>query len=134
VIELAALYYLCFLLHSQLLDCLSSVSVHILPLLICLVLSLSVCLSDFFDLRSTLPSCHFPAHCTTLACTSCLWCLDLHVFCFRYANLFLKAVSEKEAPGYYDVVRRPTDLATIKAKLESGVSRGKIEECLDLYV
>ncbi|XP_062516767.1 bromodomain-containing protein 8-like isoform X2 [Corticium candelabrum] len=41
----------------------------------------------------------------------------------RYANLFLKAVSEKEAPGYRDVVYRPTDLTTIKANLENGTLR-----------
>ena len=46
---------------------------------------------------------------------------QLASLCCRYANLFLKAVSEKEAPGYRDVVYRPTDLTTIKANLENGV-------------
>ena len=31
-------------------------------------------------------------------------------------------MSEKEAPGYYDVVCRPMDLATIKNRVDKGVS------------
>jgi chromodomain-helicase-DNA-binding protein 7 len=37
----------------------------------------------------------------------------------RY-NVFAEPVSEEEAPGYFDVVDDPIDMATMKAKVESG--------------
>ena len=39
----------------------------------------------------------------------------------RYANLFLHAVREDDAPGYKDVVHRPMDLSSIKRSIENGV-------------
>ncbi|KAJ7316615.1 hypothetical protein JRQ81_002777 [Phrynocephalus forsythii] len=44
----------------------------------------------------------------------------------RYSGPFLKAVSEKQAPGYNDVVKRPVDLSSIKR----GVSRGQIQNMI----
>ena len=41
----------------------------------------------------------------------------------RYANKFSAPVSDKEAPNYRDVVRRPMDLGTVKARLADGVRR-----------
>uniref|UniRef100_A0A663MPX6 Bromo domain-containing protein n=1 Tax=Athene cunicularia TaxID=194338 RepID=A0A663MPX6_ATHCN len=38
----------------------------------------------------------------------------------RYSGPFLKAVSEKQAPGYRDVVKRPMDLTSIKRRLSKG--------------
>ncbi|EOA96078.1 Bromodomain-containing protein 8, partial [Anas platyrhynchos] len=38
----------------------------------------------------------------------------------RYSGPFLKAVSEKQAPGYRDVVKRPMDLTSIKRNLSKG--------------
>ncbi|XP_035194937.1 bromodomain-containing protein 8-like isoform X2 [Oxyura jamaicensis] len=38
----------------------------------------------------------------------------------RYSGPFLKAVSEKQAPGYRDVVKRPMDLTSIKRSLSKG--------------
>jgi len=35
-------------------------------------------------------------------------------------NLFAERVSEKEAPGYYDVVTQPMDFGTMRCKLENG--------------
>ncbi|XP_005355971.2 bromodomain-containing protein 8-like [Microtus ochrogaster] len=40
----------------------------------------------------------------------------------RFSSPFLKPVSEKQAPGYKDVVKRPMDLTTLKRNL----SRGRI--------
>uniref|UniRef100_A0A8C6YUF3 Bromo domain-containing protein n=1 Tax=Nothoprocta perdicaria TaxID=30464 RepID=A0A8C6YUF3_NOTPE len=38
----------------------------------------------------------------------------------RYSGPFLKAVSDKQAPGYSDVVKRPMDLTSIKRNLSKG--------------
>ncbi|EMP30929.1 Bromodomain-containing protein 8 [Chelonia mydas] len=38
----------------------------------------------------------------------------------RYCGPFLKPVSDKQAPGYKDVVRRPMDLTNIKRRLSKG--------------
>nr|XP_032650630.1 bromodomain-containing protein 8-like [Chelonoidis abingdonii] len=38
----------------------------------------------------------------------------------RYCGPFLKPVSNKQAPGYKDVVRRPMDLTNIKRRLSKG--------------
>nr|XP_009665181.1 PREDICTED: bromodomain-containing protein 8-like [Struthio camelus australis] len=38
----------------------------------------------------------------------------------RYSGPFLKAVSDKQAPGYKDVVKRPMDLTSIKRNLSKG--------------
>ncbi|XP_075456861.1 bromodomain-containing protein 8 isoform X3 [Ascaphus truei] len=41
----------------------------------------------------------------------------------RFAGIFMKPVSDKQAPGYKDVVKRPMDLSTIKR----GLSKGRIK-------
>ncbi|XP_021111538.1 bromodomain-containing protein 8 isoform X4 [Heterocephalus glaber] len=38
----------------------------------------------------------------------------------RFSSPFLKSVSEKQAPGYMDVVKRPMDLTTLKRNLSKG--------------
>ncbi|RLW02840.1 hypothetical protein DV515_00006765 [Chloebia gouldiae] len=38
----------------------------------------------------------------------------------RFSSPFLKPVSEKQAPGYRDVVKRPMDLSSIKRRLSKG--------------
>ncbi|XP_068062223.1 bromodomain-containing protein 8 isoform X1 [Anomalospiza imberbis] len=38
----------------------------------------------------------------------------------RFSSPFLKPVSEKQAPGYRDVVKRPMDLSSIKRRLTKG--------------
>ncbi|XP_076411071.1 bromodomain-containing protein 8 isoform X12 [Peromyscus maniculatus bairdii] len=38
----------------------------------------------------------------------------------RFSSPFLKPVSEKQAPGYKDVVKRPMDLTTLKRNLSKG--------------
>ena len=37
----------------------------------------------------------------------------------RY-SVFAEAVSESEAPGYYDVVKNPIDMSQMKSKVEEG--------------
>lgn len=38
----------------------------------------------------------------------------------KHASMFATAVKAKEAEGYYDIVKRPTDLSTIKKALTNG--------------
>ncbi|XP_026952348.1 bromodomain-containing protein 8-like [Sagmatias obliquidens] len=38
----------------------------------------------------------------------------------RFSSLFLKPVSERQAPGYKDVVKRPMDLTSLKRNLSKG--------------
>ncbi|CAO2593632.1 Bromodomain-containing protein 8 [Lemmus lemmus] len=38
----------------------------------------------------------------------------------RFSSPFLKPVSEKQAPGYKDMVKRPMDLTTLKRNLSKG--------------
>ena len=39
----------------------------------------------------------------------------------QYGPLFRAPVTEEEAPGYFDVIKQPMDLSTIKERLNSGV-------------
>lgn len=41
----------------------------------------------------------------------------------KYASLFLRPISDEEAPGYSLVVKRPMDLSTIRKNIDSGVIR-----------
>ncbi|XP_075969890.1 bromodomain-containing protein 8-like [Anticarsia gemmatalis] len=41
----------------------------------------------------------------------------------KYASLFLRPISDEEAPGYSLVVKRPMDLTTIRKNIDSGVIR-----------
>ncbi|CAB3228721.1 unnamed protein product [Arctia plantaginis] len=41
----------------------------------------------------------------------------------KYASLFLRPISDEEAPGYSMVVKRPMDLTTIRKNIDSGVIR-----------
>ncbi|XP_027538290.1 bromodomain-containing protein 8 isoform X3 [Neopelma chrysocephalum] len=52
----------------------------------------------------------------------------------RYSSPFLKPVSEKQAPGYRDVVKRPMDLTTIKRRLAKGHIQSMIEFQRDLML
>nr|XP_051700237.1 bromodomain-containing protein 8 [Oryctolagus cuniculus] len=38
----------------------------------------------------------------------------------RFSSPFLKPVSERQAPGYKDVVKRPMDLTSLKRNLSKG--------------
>ncbi|XP_066469045.1 uncharacterized protein [Tiliqua scincoides] len=52
----------------------------------------------------------------------------------RYSGPFLKPVSEKQAPGYKDVVKRPVDLSTIKRRLCKGQIQNMIQFQRDLML
>ncbi|XP_042308174.1 bromodomain-containing protein 8 isoform X2 [Sceloporus undulatus] len=52
----------------------------------------------------------------------------------RYSGPFLKAVSEKQAPGYKDVVKRPVDLSSIKRSLSKGQIQNMIQFQRDLML
>uniref|UniRef100_A0A8B9F140 Bromo domain-containing protein n=1 Tax=Amazona collaria TaxID=241587 RepID=A0A8B9F140_9PSIT len=52
----------------------------------------------------------------------------------RYSSPFLKAVSEKQAPGYRDVVKRPMDLTSIKRRLSKGQIRSMVQFQRDLML
>ena len=38
----------------------------------------------------------------------------------KHASIFAHAVKHKDAEGYYDIIKRPTDLSTIKKALTNG--------------
>lgn len=50
----------------------------------------------------------------------------------RY-SVFAEAVSESEAPGYYDIVKKPMALAAVKSKLEKGEYGDGSEGATKLY-
>uniref|UniRef100_A0A7M4F7Z0 Bromodomain-containing protein 8 n=1 Tax=Crocodylus porosus TaxID=8502 RepID=A0A7M4F7Z0_CROPO len=52
----------------------------------------------------------------------------------RYSGPFLKPVSDKQAPGYKDVVKRPMDLTTIKRSLSKGNIRSTAQFQRDLML
>lgn len=39
----------------------------------------------------------------------------------RYASVFQNPIREQDAPGYYDIVKHPMDLRTLKKRLRDGV-------------
>ncbi|XP_073966568.1 bromodomain-containing protein 8-like [Choristoneura fumiferana] len=45
----------------------------------------------------------------------------------KYASLFLRPITDEEAPGYSVVVKRPMDLTTIKKNIEAGHIRSTAE-------
>ena len=50
----------------------------------------------------------------------------------RY-SVFAEAVSESEAPGYYDIAKNHMDLATLKSKIEKGEYGDGPEAAIKLY-
>jgi hypothetical protein len=59
--------------------------------------------------------------------------LMLLSFRFDRYSVFTEAVSESEAPGYYDVVKKPMDMATMKSKIEKGEYGEGPEAATKLY-
>jgi hypothetical protein len=39
----------------------------------------------------------------------------------RFASVFQNPIREQDAPGYYDIVKQPMDLRTLKRRLREGV-------------
>ncbi|KAM4892858.1 bromodomain-containing protein 8-like [Sylvia borin] len=52
----------------------------------------------------------------------------------RFSSPFLKPVSEKQAPGYKDVVKRPMDLSSIKRRLSKGHIQSVMQFQCDLML
>ncbi|XP_031980402.1 bromodomain-containing protein 8 isoform X2 [Corvus moneduloides] len=52
----------------------------------------------------------------------------------RFSSPFLKPVSEKQAPGYKDVVKRPMDLTSIKRRLSKGHIQSVMQFQCDLML
>lgn len=52
----------------------------------------------------------------------------------KYASLFLKPITEDQAPGYNNIVYRPMDLQTIKKNIESGAIRTTLEFKRDILL
>ncbi|XP_038006536.1 bromodomain-containing protein 8-like [Motacilla alba alba] len=52
----------------------------------------------------------------------------------RFSSPFLKPVSEKQAPGYRDVVKRPMDLSSIKRRLSKGHIQSVMQFQCDLML
>lgn len=45
----------------------------------------------------------------------------------KYASLFLKPITDEQAPGYSTVVYRPMDMQTIKKNIDNGIIRTSLE-------
>lgn len=45
---------------------------------------------------------------------------DSRLCAHKYASLFLRPISDEEAPGYSVVVKRPMDLTTIRRNIDNG--------------
>lgn len=45
----------------------------------------------------------------------------------KYASLFLKPITDEQAPGYHSVIYRPMDLLTIRKNIENGAIRTNSE-------
>lgn len=45
----------------------------------------------------------------------------------KYASLFLKPITDDQAPGYHSIIYRPMDLQTIRKNIENGVIRTTTE-------
>jgi bromodomain-containing protein 8 len=39
----------------------------------------------------------------------------------RFASVFQNPIREQDAPGYYDIVKQPMDLKSLKKRLREGV-------------
>ncbi|XP_054167192.1 bromodomain-containing protein 8-like [Oppia nitens] len=52
----------------------------------------------------------------------------------KYASLFSHPVTESEAKGYEEIVKKPIDLNSIKKRIESGVIRTTIEYQRDILI
>ncbi|KAJ7781200.1 Bromodomain-containing protein [Mycena metata] len=52
----------------------------------------------------------------------------------RNGNIFHNPIKISEAPDYHDIVKRPIDLKTIKAKIKDGVIINSLEYQRDIYL
>ena len=52
----------------------------------------------------------------------------------RNGNIFHNPIKTSEAPDYYDIVKRPTDLKTIKSRIREGQITSSDEFQRDVYL
>ncbi|KAG9317679.1 hypothetical protein JVU11DRAFT_1891 [Chiua virens] len=52
----------------------------------------------------------------------------------RNGNIFHNPIKNSEAPDYHDIIKRPMDLKTIKAKVKDGVISNSLEFQRDVYL
>jgi bromodomain-containing protein 8 len=52
----------------------------------------------------------------------------------RYGNIFHHPIKKTEAPDYNDIVKRPMDLKTIKARVKDGLISNSLEFQRDIYL
>lgn len=52
----------------------------------------------------------------------------------RNGNIFHNPIKKSEAPDYYDIVKRPMDLKTIKARIREGQISSSAEFQRDVYL
>ncbi|KAI0921098.1 hypothetical protein AcW2_006185 [Taiwanofungus camphoratus] len=52
----------------------------------------------------------------------------------RYGNIFHNPIKKFEAPDYHDIVKRPMDLKTIKARIKDGLISNSLEFQRDVYL
>ncbi|KAI0750804.1 hypothetical protein C8Q80DRAFT_1153974 [Daedaleopsis nitida] len=52
----------------------------------------------------------------------------------RYGNIFHNPIKKSEAPDYHDIVKRPMDLKTIKARVKDGLISTSLEFQRDIFL
>ncbi len=52
----------------------------------------------------------------------------------RSGNIFHNPIKASEAPDYHDIVKRPVDLKTIKARIKDGIISNSLEYQRDIYL
>lgn len=52
----------------------------------------------------------------------------------RNGNIFHNPIKKSEAPDYHEIVKRPIDLKTIKAKVKDGHIANSLEYQRDIYI
>ncbi|KZT05506.1 uncharacterized protein LAESUDRAFT_726769 [Laetiporus sulphureus 93-53] len=60
--------------------------------------------------------------------------LHSQISAHRYGNLFHNPIRKAEAPDYHDIVKRPMDLKTIKARIKDGLISNSLEFQRDVYL
>jgi bromodomain-containing protein 8 len=52
----------------------------------------------------------------------------------RYGNIFHNPIKKQDASDYHDIVKRPMDLKTIKARVKDGTISNSLEFQRDIYL
>lgn len=52
----------------------------------------------------------------------------------RSGNVFHNPIKKSDAPDYYDIIKRPMDLKTIKSRIKDGTISSSREFQRDIYV